>query len=123
MTNDSEKKILIICRRPPYGNSLAREALEVTLAASAFDQDISILFTGDGVFQLLKDQSSDSIASKNHLKLLAAFPLYDIEQLFVDRHSLDERKLSEHNCCLPIQLIDDASCRTFLRQFNSVLSF
>jgi len=38
------KRILIICRKAPYGNSLSREALDIALAASVFDQSLALLF-------------------------------------------------------------------------------
>ena len=55
------KKILIHCRKPPYGNSLAREAIDIALATAAFDQALTLLFSEDGVFQLLDQQNSQAI--------------------------------------------------------------
>ncbi|MEJ2418879.1 MAG: DsrE family protein, partial [Exilibacterium sp.] len=45
----NKKKILVVNRHPPYGSSLAKESLDAVLAASAYEQDIGILYIGDGV--------------------------------------------------------------------------
>ena len=39
-------------RKAPYGTIYALESLEVVLIAAAFDQDISLVFADDGVYQL-----------------------------------------------------------------------
>ena len=49
------KKFLYINRRAPHGTIYAHEALEVVLIGAAFEQDISLAFIDDGVFQLKKD--------------------------------------------------------------------
>ena len=41
-----------INRKAPYGTIYALESLEVVLIAAAFDQDISLVFVDDGVYQL-----------------------------------------------------------------------
>ncbi len=71
------KRILIICRKAPYGNSLANAALNVALATSVFDQTLALLFMGDGVWQLMPGQDSMGIAHKNLSKQLSALPLYN----------------------------------------------
>jgi len=48
--------ILFVMTQAPYGNSLAKESLDALLASGVFEQEVSALFTGDGVWQLIKDQ-------------------------------------------------------------------
>ena len=50
------KKFAYVNRRAPYGSIYALEALEVVLVGAAFDQDVSVVFMDDGVYQLKKDQ-------------------------------------------------------------------
>ena len=52
------KKFLYVNRRAPHGTVYAHEALEVVLIGAAFDQDVSLAFIDDGVFQLKKDQDT-----------------------------------------------------------------
>ena len=55
------KKFLYVNRRAPHGTVYAHEALEVVLIGAAFDQDVSLAFIDDGVFQLKKNQDTSEI--------------------------------------------------------------
>ena len=55
------KKFLYINRRAPHGSIYAHEALEVVLIGAAFDQDVSLAFIDDGVYQLKKNQDTSDI--------------------------------------------------------------
>ncbi|MFT5578328.1 MAG: tRNA 2-thiouridine synthesizing protein C [Paraglaciecola psychrophila] len=105
MSNIS-KPILIVCRKAPYRSSLAREAIDIALAAAAFDQPLSLLFSGDGVYQLMKEQNSEAIVSKNLGKVLTALPLYGIDSLYADDSALRLRGLEIEDLLLPVQLLD-----------------
>ena len=63
------KKFLYINRRAPHGTVYAHEALEVVLIGAAFEQDVSLAFIDDGVFQLKKDQDTSEINTKNFSKI------------------------------------------------------
>ena len=45
------KKFMYMNRKAPYGTIYALESLEVVLIAAAFDQDVSLVFADDGVYQ------------------------------------------------------------------------
>ena len=64
------KKFCYMNRKAPYGTIYALESLEVVLIAAAFDQDISLVFADDGVYQLTNNQDTDGIGMKNFLKLI-----------------------------------------------------
>ena len=59
------KKFLYMNRRAPYGTVYALESLEVVLIGAAFDQDVSLVFMDDGVYQLTKGQKTEGIGMKN----------------------------------------------------------
>ena len=59
------KKFMYVNRKSPYGTIYALESLEVVLISAAFDQDVSLTFTDDGVYQLMKNQNTDGIGMKN----------------------------------------------------------
>ena len=59
------KKFMFVNRKAPYGTIYALESLEVVLIAATFDQDCSLVFTDDGVYQLAKGQNTKAIALKN----------------------------------------------------------
>ncbi len=116
-------KILVNLTQAPYGNSRAKDAIDAVLAASAYEQDLRLLFTGDGVFQLIKQQNGQVIEQKNLAALLSAFPLYDINQIFVQSSALSERGLAENDLALPVTQMKDDEIAVFFEQHDCVLSF
>lgn len=89
-----KKKFLYVNRRPPYGTIYAWEALEVVLIGAAFDQDVSLAFVDDGVYQLKKDQDTNLSDMKNFSPAYRALGDYDVNKLFVEKESLDARGLT-----------------------------
>lgn len=89
------KKFMYINRRAPYGTIYALEGLEVVLIGAAFEQDVSMAFIDDGVFQLVKGQdTSESGGIKNFSPTYNALGDYEVTKLYVDKESLDARGLS-----------------------------
>ncbi|MFC6686482.1 sulfurtransferase complex subunit TusC [Jhaorihella thermophila] len=89
------KKFLYVNRKAPYGTIYALESLEVVLIGAAFDQDVSLAFLDDGVFQLTRGQETDEIGVKNFSPTFRALGDYDVTKLYVERESLEERGLTE----------------------------
>jgi tRNA 2-thiouridine synthesizing protein C len=87
------KKLMFINRKAPYGTIYALEALEVVLIAAAFEQDVSLAFLDDGVYQLVKGQNTSGIGMKNFSPTYRALGDYEIKKLYVEKESLDERGL------------------------------
>jgi len=88
------KKFLYVNRKAPYGTIYALESLEVVLIGAAFDQDVSLAFLDDGVFQLTKGQKTDGIGVKNFSPTFRALGDYEVTKLYVEQESLDERGLT-----------------------------
>jgi tRNA 2-thiouridine synthesizing protein C len=118
-----KKSFLIVCRRPPYGESYAREALDVALAYAAFDQAVALLFLGDGVLQLIAPQQGERIDQKAHDKQLSALPLYDIETLYVDAQALQARSIESADLILPVQALSAAEISALFAVHDVVLGF
>jgi len=91
---DGVKKFLYVNRKAPYGTIYALESLEVVLIGAAFDQDVSLAFLDDGVFQLVKSQDTKEIGVKNFSPTFRALGDYEVTKLFVEKESLDERGLT-----------------------------
>ena len=88
------KKFMYMNRKAPYGTIYALESLEVVLIAAAFDQDVSLVFADDGVYQLTNAQSTDDIGMKNFSPTYSALGDYDIKKIYIEKESLDERGLT-----------------------------
>ena len=118
-----KKKLLLVSRRAPYGNNLPQAALELTLAASAFEQAVSLLFMDDGVWQLRCHQEAVGLGRKSIEKTLDSLPLYDLETLYVDAASLQSRGLNAAQLRPGLQLLDETGLRDFIESHEQVFSF
>ncbi len=94
MSEENIKKFLYVNRKAPYGTIFAQEALEVVLIGAAFDQDVSLAFLDDGVFQLTKGQDTKESGLKNFSPTFRALGDYEVTKLYVEQESLDERGLT-----------------------------
>ena len=88
------KKFLYVNRRAPYGTIYAWESLEVILIGAAFDQDVSLAFVDDGVYQLTKGQDTAGIGMKNFSPTYSALGDYDVNKIYVEKESLEARGLT-----------------------------
>ncbi|MBT7543522.1 MAG: sulfurtransferase complex subunit TusC [Gammaproteobacteria bacterium] len=85
---------MYVNRKSPYGTIYALESLEVVLITAAFDQDVSLVFTDDGVYQLMKNQNTEGIGMKNFSATYSALGDYEVKKVYIDKESLEERGLS-----------------------------
>jgi tRNA 2-thiouridine synthesizing protein C len=88
------KTFVYVNRKAPYGTVYALESLEVVLIGAAFEQNVKLVFMDDGVYQLTKGQDPVGIGMKNFSKTYAALGDYDVNQIYVDEASLQERGLT-----------------------------
>ncbi len=95
--SESIKKFMFVNTKAPYGTVYALESLEVVLISAAFDQDVSLVFCDDGVFQITDNQNTEASGMKNFSKAYKALGDYDINKLYVEKESLEERGLTLDN--------------------------
>ena len=100
------KKFLYVNRKAPHGSIFALESLEVVLIGAAFDQDISLAFIDDGVYQLMQNQDTSGIGVKNFSATYKALGDYDVNKIYVEQESLELRGLSKDNL-LPLTWEDE----------------
>ena len=121
------KKLLFTLRHAPYGNSIAKEAIDAVLAASAYGQTLTVLFMDDGVFQLVQQQQTiecdHNKQEKNIAKLISALAIYDVEPLFACAESLQQRGLSLEQLCDNVILLTKDDMHKLLQTQDHLLSF
>ena len=117
------KKFMFVNRKAPYGTIYALESLEVVLIAATFDQDVSLAFVDDGVYEIVKGQNPKGIGIKNHAPTYRALDGYDVEKLYVERESLDARGLTEKDLLVPVEVLDSAAMAALMAEQDVVLSF
>jgi tRNA 2-thiouridine synthesizing protein C len=117
------KKFMYVNRRAPYGSVYALESLEVVLVGAAFDQDVSVVFADDGVFQLKKGQDTSEVEMKNFSPTYRALEMYDVEKLYVEKESLQARGLTEEDLVVPVKVMTNSEIGKLMEQQDVVLSF
>ncbi len=117
------KKFMFVNRKAPYGTIYALESLEVVLIAATFDQDVSLVFVDDGVYELVKGQNSKAIGIKNFSPTYRALEGYDVEKLYVERESLQARGLAEADLLGPVQVLSSQELAALMAEQDVVLSF
>lgn len=117
------KSTLFILESAPHASSYAREALDVILATSAIHDDISVLFDGDGVWQLVKGQQPQAILQRHIEPTFAMLSLYDIGNIYIAESAMEQRALSEEVFCIDTQSIDNAMIRNLIHQHEVILRF
>jgi tRNA 2-thiouridine synthesizing protein C len=103
--NGPVKRFLFVNRKAPYGTVYALESLEVVLISAAFDQDVSLVFMDDGVFQIVKGQDTDGIGMKNFSRTYRALDGYEVEKLYVEKESLDARGLTQDDLLVDVEIL------------------
>lgn len=89
------KKIMFTVRNAPHGTIYVYEGLEVKLIMAAYDADISVVFIDDGVYALKRGQDTKELGIKGFEATYGVLVDYEIEKVFVDRHSMETRGMTE----------------------------
>lgn len=116
------KSVLLISRQAPWAGIAAAEALDIALAAGAFDLPLSILFMDDGVYQLLAEQQPQLLEQKDLSANLQALPMFGIEQLYVAQHCLAERGVNISQLAIKAAALDDLHIQQLMGQFDHVVT-
>ena len=117
------KRFLYVNRRAPYGSIYALESLEVVLIGAAFEQDVSLAFLGDGVFQLTKGQDTKGLEMKNFSPTFRALEDYDVTKLYVEKEALEARGLSAADLVVPVELVSAQRMAEIMEAQDVILSF
>lgn len=103
--DEDVKKFMFVNRRAPYGTIYAHEGLEMVLITGAFDQDVTVVFIDDGVFQIVKGQDTKAVNMKNFSPTFRALDGYDIEKLYVEKESIEARGLTPDDFVVPVKVL------------------
>jgi tRNA 2-thiouridine synthesizing protein C len=115
------KKIMHVMRRAPHGSIYTYEGLEMILIMAAYEQDLSVVFIGDGVYALKKGQETAGIGIKGFSKTFMALDGYDVEKLYVDRQSLEERGLTEDDLVVDVEVMESLEIGRLMNEQDVVI--
>lgn len=116
------KRFLFVNRKAPYGTIYALEGLEVVLISAAFDQDVSVVFLDDGVYQLKNNQDTAAIGMKCFSRTYGALDDYDVEKIYVEKESLEARGLTEEDLVIPVEVKSAEDLRDIMANQDVVIS-
>lgn len=118
-----KKKILVLQKHAPYGSSLARDGLDYVLTSAAYDQEMSIAFIAEGVWQLVNQQNPSEIGQKSQLAALQVLDIYDIENLYVCEEDLQERNLAKEQLGIDVKILNRDSIKQMIQTQDTVIGF
>ncbi|MGL4545073.1 MAG: sulfurtransferase complex subunit TusC [Plesiomonas sp.] len=120
----SIKRIAFIFTQPPHGNAAGREGLDALLATSAYSDNLGVFFIGDGVLQLLPEQQPEIILARNYIATFKLLPLYDIENIYVNTESLQQRGITQQQpLMLDAEPLSYPQLQQKLTEYDTVLTF
>jgi tRNA 2-thiouridine synthesizing protein C len=123
MLPQKNNSITVITSVAPYASLIPMEAINFGFAAAAFDQEVTLLFITDGVFQLCFKQNATRLYQKTMGKVLGAAPMYGIEKIYACKHSLKERGLEKEDLILSPTLLEAEEIHEVISGSDTLLSF
>jgi tRNA 2-thiouridine synthesizing protein C len=116
------KHVLMLLRQAPYRTAHALEAADVALVAGAFEQSVSVLFEGDGVWQLVKDQDGGAIGTRTIGRVLSALPRYEVDAIYVCADSLAAAGLTADDLVIPATPLSRDQQRALIARQDAVVN-
>lgn len=117
------KTVFFIIDKPLHGNVRAQEFLDIALMAAAFDQKVVLLFEGEGVLGLMKNQQAESMGLKSVTPILNALPIYDINEIWVEKESMERWAVDEADLVIPVQKLSKVDVKKQINVADHVFSF
>jgi tRNA 2-thiouridine synthesizing protein C len=123
MSTSKTKNILVIIRQAPYSSTLPAAALEVILTAAAFEQELTLLFYGQGVLHLLADQQTDKSTIKNISRALPSLELYEVRRIIADAKALRNNGLQSEELLLPVEPYSPQQIARLIAESDQVFNY
>ena len=113
------KSFAYINRKAPYGTIYAQEVLETVLISAAFEQNVSVIFIDDGVYQIKKGQDTTALGMKNFLPTYGVIEMEkedadedeDVDykwRIIVEQESMEARGLSADDFRVEVEVLPAA---------------
>lgn len=130
----AEKKVMITVRKAPHGSIYVHEAIEVMFIVASYGMNLSVVFIDDGVLALKQGQDTKELGIKGFMASIGALVDFEVENVFVDKQSMQDRNLSEDDLVVigededteePIKpsVIDADEIKRMMAEQDSLISF
>jgi len=115
------KNFLFIMTHPPHDGVQLQEQLDVILTTAAFDQKVALLFLDEGVFQLKKGQNPKNQGLKDTASIFNALEIYDVNDIYTEVESLQERGLKPSDLSLLVQEFYRKDINELIQRYDIIL--
>jgi tRNA 2-thiouridine synthesizing protein C len=122
MSDKDQQTLLVVVRHSPYGSSMGKVSVDTVLATAAFDCQPTVLYMGEGVLQLKPEQNAEAINQKTIGKQLASFPMYDVEQIYVEAEAAARYGLDLENAPVTSKAVNSDEIYALLNTSQHILS-
>ncbi len=116
-------KIALVLQQSAFTSAIAREAHDMLLALAAVEHQLTVIYLGEAVLQLVPTAVNASLGCKDFTPGQKLFGLYDIDQLLVSRDACQQYQLSADDFRVPVQLCAMAELQQQLSQQQHILRF
>lgn len=116
------KRYLFVLRKPAHSGAYVQEMLDIILTTAAFDQKVSILLLDDGVFQLKNSQHPENVGMKDTSAIFKALEIVDVNDIYTEVESLQERGLKPGDLCLPVREFYRKDIAVLMKRFDVVFA-
>jgi len=100
-----------------------KEAVDLGLVCAAFDQTVNLIFVDAGINNLINGQMASKINDRNHVDIIKGLEFYDIENIYLEKESLDKTCLKIDDLLPSIKLITSAEINQLNRKANHLVVF
>ncbi len=117
-----QKRYLFIFQKPAYCGLYVQEMLDELFTIAAFEQSVCLLLIDAGVLHLKTSQHASVMGEKNILKLFSMLETLDVNDIYVETESLEQKKLSKNDLFLNVKTILRNDISQFIQQFDCVIT-
>ena len=115
-------RLLFIQTSAPHGRINAQEGLDALLMGSAF-AECSLLFTAQGVLQIVKEQSTAGLGIKDFSRTFGALGDYGVKEIYCRSQSLRHYGLVQKDLMINTSVINDNEIYELFRLHDRMLTF
>ena len=113
----TERPVLVLVTSRPFGKIMAAEGWRAAVGMFGMDHEPQLLFLGDGVYGLLKNQDI------MHIRMFkSTFESFD-GRICVSKKSIEERNISPDEIFENVELLEEEEIATAFEKNEIVLTF
>jgi|TARA_B100000745_G_scaffold280411_1_gene212481 tRNA 2-thiouridine synthesizing protein C len=111
----------ILIHSAPYGQKDPAEALDLSMVLATFDFKVNLIFCGDGIYGLLKNQQPDK--QKCYTATYKSLPFYDVDPIYVRKSDMLKQNLTDLDLICPVTSLDDQAVNKLIQTSLQVWNF